>query len=81
MDGLDAEWEERLTRWALGFQYALEEGVALPLYMVEVAHSPRPMGPVLESDLTMRRKFEQDRAAPGVTESHHNTGNRDTTPT
>ena len=27
--GLDAEWEERLTRWTLGVQKALEEGTTL----------------------------------------------------
>ena len=48
--GLDGEWEERLTRWILAVQTALEEGVELPFFPVGVAHPPRGMTMVPESD-------------------------------
>ena len=43
---LDAEWEEWLTRWTLGVHNALEGGVALPLFPMEVAifRPPEAMG-------------------------------------
>ena len=47
---LDAEWEERLTRWILGVQNAPKEGVTLSLFPVGVAASPRGTGLVLASD-------------------------------
>ena len=50
LTGLDTEWEERLTQWTLGIQNALEEGVGLPLFPVEVAASQRGTGLVLQSD-------------------------------
>ena len=77
--GLDADWQERPTRWTLGVQTALEEGIALHLFPVEVAASPRRTGPVSESNRMTRGELEGERAAPGVTESHQNTRSRDTT--
>ena len=35
--GLDAEWEERLTRWTLGVQDALDEGIAPPPFPGQAA--------------------------------------------
>ena len=40
--GLDGEWEERLTRWTLAVQTALEEDVELPLFcLLYTSPSPR----------------------------------------
>ena len=55
---LDVEWEERLTRWTLGFQSALKEGVVLPLFPLEVAPLPGGKGTALQSDPILREKFE-----------------------
>ena len=77
--GLDAEWEELLTRWTLGVQNALEEGFTPSPFPVEAAPSPRGSEPVLERDHMRRGQLEQTTAAPDTTESHQNVGNRDTT--
>lgn len=66
------------AQWALGVQISLEEGVALYLFPVEMAASPRGTGLALESYHTMWEELEQERAAPGVTEIHHNAGRRKT---
>ena len=76
LEGLDATREERLTRWTLGVQDALQ-GATLPHFPVEVAASPRRTEMMLESDQTMREQIEQ---APGGTESNQNAGSKDTTP-
>lgn len=76
--GLDAEWEEGSTRWTVGVQIALEEDAALPFFPVEVATSPIGTGLVLESDKIVREELEQERPAPGATESHQKAGNGDT---
>ena len=52
--GLDADWEERLTRWTLGVQNALEEGFALPPFPVNAVPAPRGSEPALERDLSRR---------------------------
>ena len=77
--GLDAKWEELLTRWTLGVQNALEEGFTPSPFPVEAAPSPRGSEPVLERDHMRRGQLEQTTAAPDTTESHQNVGNRDTT--
>ena len=52
--GLDAEREERLTRWTLGVQNALEDSTALPPVPGEAAPLPRRMEPAPERDSMMR---------------------------
>ena len=78
--GLDGEWEERVTRWTLAVQTAMEEAVELPLFPVEVAHPPRRTRMVRESGPIIRGQINQDRAAPGAAENHQNAGSRDTMP-
>ena len=80
LPGLDAYREERSTRWTLGVQNSPEEDVALTLFPVEVAASPRGTGLVLESDFIMRGQPGQEREAPGATENHQNASIRDTAP-
>lgn len=70
-----------LTRWDLGVQHALEEGVALPvfrwrgrLYREERSYV------VLESDPVVREQLEQDCVASGVTEIRQIAGSRHNTP-
>ena len=77
--GLDAEWEELLTRWTLWVQNALEECLTPPPFPVEATPSPRGSESVLGKDQMRRRQLEQTTAAPDTTESHQNVGNRDTT--
>ena len=69
---LDGEWEERLPRWTLAVQTALKEGVELPFFPVEVAHSPRGTTTVPESCPIIRRQNDKKRAAPGAVENHQN---------
>lgn len=78
--GLDAEWEKCLTRCTLEVQKALEEGVVLSLYPVEVAASPRVTGLVLGGNHTMRGQLGQECATPGATESYQHAGSRYITP-
>ena len=52
--GLDAQWEERLTRWTRGVQGALEEGIAPPLFSVQAAPSLRGTESTIESDPMLR---------------------------
>ena len=68
--GLDAEWEERLTRWTLGVQDALEEGIAPPPFPVQAAPSPRGTKSEIESDPMLRGQLEQEHEAPGSSENH-----------
>ena len=70
--GLNGEWEERLPRWTLAVQTALKEGVELPFFPVEVAHSPRGTTTVPESCPIIRRQNDKKRAAPGAVENHQN---------
>ena len=56
----------------------MEEGTALPPFPGEAAPPPRRMEPALDRDPMMRGQMEQERTVPGITESHQNTGNRDT---
>ena len=67
--GLDAEWEERLTRWTLEVQNALEEGIAPPPFPVQAAPSPRGTELEMESDQMARGQLEQESESPGTTEN------------
>ena len=79
--GLDGDWEERLTRWTLAVQTALEEGVELPFFPVEIAHHPpRGTRTVPESGPLIRGQSDQERAASGAAEDRQNAGIRYTTP-
>ena len=55
--GLDAEWEERLTRWTLGLQDALGGGIAPPPFPLQAAPSLKGTESTIESDPMLRRQL------------------------
>ena len=78
MPGLDSECEERLTRWTLGAQSALERGGVLPPFSTAVTDTPEGTDSALESDLSERGRLEPGGVALGVTEGGQTAGNRGT---
>ena len=59
MAGLDAEWEERLTKWTLSVRSALVAGDALPPFPTAVAATPEGTDPAPENDRLARGQLEQ----------------------
>ena len=58
---LDAECEERLTRWTLGIRSALEAGDALPFFSTAMAATPERTDRTLENDPLHTGPTEQGR--------------------
>ena len=61
--GLDAECEERLTRWTLGVRSASEAGNALPSFSTAMAATPERTDRTLENDPLHTGPTEQGGAA------------------
>ena len=80
MVGLDAEWGELLTRWALGVQSALEAGDAPPPVSTAMAATPERTDRTLESDPFHTGPAEQGGAARSIAERRHTAGNRGACP-
>ena len=80
LEGLEDEWEDRLTMWTFGVQNAVEVDGALPFFPVVVAAPPEETHPALESDHLIRGKLEQGGAALEATESSQTVWDRDATP-
>ena len=78
--GLDAEWEERLTRWTLGVRSALEVADALPPFPTAVAATPEGMDPALENGRLARGQLEQAGSALGPTGRRETTEDGDAAP-
>ena len=78
--GLDAEYEERLTRWILGVQRALEAGDGLRPFSTAVADTPERTDRTLESDHLHTGPIEQRGAGRSVAERHLIVGNRGASP-
>ena len=77
--GLNTEWEERLTRWTLSVQSALEAGDVLPPLSAAVVASLEGTDSSLEDDRSADRQLEQGDAVLGSTESRQATGSRGAT--
>ena len=77
---LDAEWAERLTRWALGFQSALEAGDAPLPFSTAMATTPERTGRTLESDPLNTGPAEKGGVATSAAERRHTAGNRGASP-
>ena len=73
---LDAECEERLTRWTLGVQSALERDDALPLFSPVVIATPEGTDSALESNLSERGQLEPGVAVLGIAEGGQTVINR-----
>ena len=79
--GLDAECEERLTRWTLGVRSALEAGDALPSFSTAMAATPERTGRTRENDPLHTGPTEQGGAARSAAERRHAAGSRGSSPT
>ena len=77
--GLDAESEERLTRWTLGVR-ALEAGDALPPFSTAMAATPERTGRTLQNNPLHAGPTEQGGAARSAAERRHNAGSRGASP-
>ena len=78
--GLDAECEERLTRWALGIRSALEAGDALPSFSTAMAATPERTDRTPENDPLHTGPTEQGGAARSAAERRHAAGSRGASP-
>ena len=78
--GFDAECEERLTRWTLGVQSALEAGDALPPFSTAMPATPDKSDRTLEKDPLHTGPAEQGGTARSATERCHTAGSRGASP-
>ena len=78
--GLDAEREERLTRWTLGVQCALETDDALPPFSTAMAATPGRTDRMLENDPLHTGPAEQGGAARSAADRRHTAGSRGASP-
>ena len=74
--GLDAECEERLTRWTFGVRSALEAGDALPSFSTAMAVTPERTDRTLENNPLYTEPTEQGGAARSAAERRHAAGSR-----
>jgi len=78
--GLDAECEERLARWTLGVQRALETGDALPPFLAAVATTSERTDRAPESDQLQMGPGGQGGDTRSEVERRQNVGNRGASP-
>ena len=78
--GLDAECAERLTRWILGVQSALEADDALPPFSTAVAAAPERTYRTLERDHLHTGPIEERGGARSAAEGRQIAGNRGASP-
>ena len=78
--GLDAEYEERPTRWTLGVRSALEAGDALPPFSAAMTATPERTDRTLENEHLHTGPAEQRGTAKSVAERRHTAGNRGASP-